>query len=87
MKIFPAGNLGGPGFLRALRGPLDDVPLIPTGGVGVDDIEPYLFAGALALGMGSPLIGTALYDGDLDPLAVRARKVVASVTAWADGSR
>jgi len=87
VKIFPAGSLGGPGFLRALRGPLDDVPLIPTGGVGVDDVEPYLSAGALALGMGSPLIGTALEDGDLVSLAVRARKVVASVRAWEKGSR
>jgi len=87
VKIFPAGNLGGPGFLRALRGPLDDVPMIPTGGIGVDDVEPYLSAGALALGMGSPLIGTALEDGDLVALAGRARKVVASVTAWVEGSR
>ena len=87
VKIFPAGNLGGPAFLRALRGPLDDVPLIPTGGVGVADVEPYLSAGALALGMGSPLIGTALEDGDLVSLAIRARQVVASVTTWAERSR
>jgi 2-dehydro-3-deoxyphosphogluconate aldolase/(4S)-4-hydroxy-2-oxoglutarate aldolase len=87
VKIFPAGDLGGPAFLRALRGPLDDVPLIPTGGVGVGDIEPYLSAGAFALGMGSPLIGTALEDGDLVSLAMRAREVVASVTTWAERSR
>jgi 2-dehydro-3-deoxyphosphogluconate aldolase/(4S)-4-hydroxy-2-oxoglutarate aldolase len=87
VKIFPAGSLGGPGFLRALRGPLDDVPLIPTGGVGVADVEPYLFAGALALGMGSPLIGTALDDRDLASLTIRAREVVASVTTWAEASR
>jgi hypothetical protein len=37
--------------------------------------------------MGSPLIGTALADGDLVSLAMRAREVVASVTAWAEGSR
>jgi 2-dehydro-3-deoxyphosphogluconate aldolase/(4S)-4-hydroxy-2-oxoglutarate aldolase len=81
VKIFPAGSLGGPAFLRALRGPLDDVPFIPTGGVEVADVDAYLTAGALALGMGTPLIGTALDDGDLASLAARARAVMATVGA------
>ena len=81
VKIFPAGSLGGPDFLRALRGPLDDVPFIPTGGVEVADVDAYLTAGALALGMGTPLIGTALVDGDVASLAARARAVMASIRA------
>jgi 2-dehydro-3-deoxyphosphogluconate aldolase/(4S)-4-hydroxy-2-oxoglutarate aldolase len=79
VKIFPAGSLGGPGFLRALQGPLDDVPLIPTGGVEVADVAAYLATGALALGMGTPLVGTALDDGDVTSLAARARAVMASI--------
>lgn len=87
VKIFPAGALGGPAFLRALVAPLDDVLLIPTGGVEAVELTRYLSAGAFAVGMGSPLIGSALDDGDVDALARRSRDVVASVAAWAGKSR
>jgi len=82
VKIFPAGTLGGPAFVRALLGPLDDVLLVPTGGVEMDEVGPYLSAGAFAVGMGSPLIGSALEDGDLAALSRRCRGVVAAVAAW-----
>lgn len=54
VKIFPA-SLGGPAYLRALRGPLPDVPLMPTGGVRADNIGDWLDAGAVAVGAGSEL--------------------------------
>ncbi|WP_460718238.1 bifunctional 4-hydroxy-2-oxoglutarate aldolase/2-dehydro-3-deoxy-phosphogluconate aldolase [Nocardia heshunensis] len=72
VKVFPA-NVGGPGYIRAVRGPLPEIPLVPTGGVGVGEARAYLDAGAAALGIGSPLIGDACAGGDLGALRERAR--------------
>jgi 2-dehydro-3-deoxyphosphogluconate aldolase/(4S)-4-hydroxy-2-oxoglutarate aldolase len=79
VKIFPASQLGGPGFLRAVRSVLPDVPLIPTGGIELDDIDAYLAAGAHAVGMGGQLAGEA-DAGSPDRLAAvaeRARAIAA----------
>ncbi|MGW4244114.1 bifunctional 4-hydroxy-2-oxoglutarate aldolase/2-dehydro-3-deoxy-phosphogluconate aldolase [Nocardia sp. NPDC004722] len=72
VKVFPA-NLGGPGYIRAVRAPLPEIPLVPTGGVGPGEARAYLAAGAAALGIGSPLIGDACAGGDLDALRERVR--------------
>jgi 2-dehydro-3-deoxyphosphogluconate aldolase/(4S)-4-hydroxy-2-oxoglutarate aldolase len=80
VKVFPAGSAGGPRYLAEVRAPLDDVLLVPTGGVGVGDIPGYLQAGAVAVGMGSPLIGRALQDDDdLAALAARASSALDAV--------
>lgn len=81
VKVFPAGSVGGASYLKAVRAPLDDIPLMPTGGIGIDDAAGYLAAGAVAIGIGSPLIGDALRGGSLDALAERAERLVAAVTA------
>ena len=75
VKIFPASAVGGAEYVRALRGPLQDIPLVPTGGVRLEDVPGYLAAGAVAVGLGSPLIGDALRGGSLDELARRAQAV------------
>jgi 2-dehydro-3-deoxyphosphogluconate aldolase/(4S)-4-hydroxy-2-oxoglutarate aldolase len=81
VKVFPVSAVGGPGYVKAVRAPLPEVPLVPTGGVGIDDIGAYLAAGAAAVGLGSPLLGDAGDPGgDLDALAARARRVVAAAT-------
>ncbi|HEY0817079.1 MAG TPA: 2-dehydro-3-deoxyphosphogluconate aldolase, partial [Pseudonocardia sp.] len=81
VKLFPGGALG-PGYLKAVRAPLPDIPLVPTGGVDVEAVGAWLDAGAVAVGLGSPLIGNALTpDGDLAALAERARAVCAAVEA------
>ncbi|MCG5216764.1 bifunctional 4-hydroxy-2-oxoglutarate aldolase/2-dehydro-3-deoxy-phosphogluconate aldolase [Streptosporangium sp. KLBMP 9127] len=72
VKIFPA-SLGGPAHLAALRDPFPDIPLVPVGGVRADQVRPYLDAGALAVGVGSPLVGDAPHGGDLKALRERAR--------------
>ncbi|MFK3677438.1 bifunctional 4-hydroxy-2-oxoglutarate aldolase/2-dehydro-3-deoxy-phosphogluconate aldolase [Microbacterium sp. NPDC090218] len=79
VKVFPAGVLGGVRYIREVRAPLDDIPLIPTGGVRIDDIADYLAAGALAVGMGSPLLGDAVASGDLAGLRARAAAALAAV--------
>jgi 2-dehydro-3-deoxyphosphogluconate aldolase / (4S)-4-hydroxy-2-oxoglutarate aldolase len=82
VKVFPVSAVGGPGYVKAIRAPLPEVPLVPTGGVGVDDVGAYLAAGAAAVGIGSPLLGDAGDpDGDLAGLADRARRAVAATRA------
>ena len=81
VKVFPVSAVGGPAYVKAVRAPLPEVPLVPTGGVGIDDIGAYLDAGAAAVGLGSPLLGDAGDpDGDLAALADRARRAVAATT-------
>lgn len=71
VKLFPA-SLGGPGYLRALRDPFPEVPFVAVGGVHVESALAFLAAGALAVGVGSPLVGDAANGGDLDQLRSRA---------------
>ena len=56
VKIFPCGNMGGPSYIRALRGPLPQVPLVPTGGVNLDTAAEYIRAGSASLGVGGELV-------------------------------
>jgi len=74
VKLFPA-SLGGPEYLRAIRGPLDDIPLIPTGGVTSDNASSYLESGATAVGVGGWLTGQA----DMYEIAQRATALVDSI--------
>ena len=56
VKIFPCSNMGGPSYIKALKGPLSHVPLVPTGGVNLDTAADYIRAGATALGVGGELV-------------------------------
>ena len=72
VKLFPAST-GGVDHLRAVGGPLGHVPLVPTGGVSVDNAEAYFDAGATALGVGSSLVDpAAVADGEFERLAEAA---------------
>jgi 2-dehydro-3-deoxyphosphogluconate aldolase/(4S)-4-hydroxy-2-oxoglutarate aldolase len=77
VKVFPASVVG-PNYLRELHGPFPEIPLMPTGGVGIEAAADFLAAGAVAVGVGGPLIRDALDGGDLDALADRARRLLAS---------
>jgi len=82
VKIFPASAVGGPKYLKALRGPLPDVKFLPTGGVNAQTAGEYIAAGAAALGVGSELVDTAaLARGDDAVVTARARELVDAVTA------
>jgi 2-dehydro-3-deoxyphosphogluconate aldolase/(4S)-4-hydroxy-2-oxoglutarate aldolase len=52
VKVFPAAALGGAAFIRAVRGPLPDIPLVPTNGITADNLFDYVAAGAVAVGVG-----------------------------------
>jgi 2-dehydro-3-deoxyphosphogluconate aldolase / (4S)-4-hydroxy-2-oxoglutarate aldolase len=74
VKLFPAG-LGGPDYLRALRGPFSRVAFVPTGGVP-DDVESWLGAGAACVGLGGTLVGSTppATDRELASLVERVRE-------------
>ncbi len=78
-KIFPAAQAGGPGYLRALRGPFPTLPFVPVGGVDADAARAYLAAGATAVGVGTPLLGDAPSGGDIAALRLRAREFLGAV--------
>jgi Entner-Doudoroff aldolase len=76
VKLFPAQSLGAD-FIKALRGPLPNVRMIPTGGVTPEAARGYIAAGAWALGVGSELVGKdAMSDEGLESLRRRARAFV-----------
>ncbi|WP_030806029.1 bifunctional 4-hydroxy-2-oxoglutarate aldolase/2-dehydro-3-deoxy-phosphogluconate aldolase [Streptomyces sp. NRRL S-337] len=71
LKLFPA-SAGGPAYLQALRTPFPELPFVPVGGVDAAIAQAYFDAGAVAVGVGSPLVGDAADGGDLDELRKRA---------------
>jgi 2-dehydro-3-deoxyphosphogluconate aldolase/(4S)-4-hydroxy-2-oxoglutarate aldolase len=68
VKIFPCSALGGAKYLRALKGPLPDVKILPTGGVSVATAPEYIAAGAAALGVGSELVDPAALQAGQDEI-------------------
>jgi 2-dehydro-3-deoxyphosphogluconate aldolase/(4S)-4-hydroxy-2-oxoglutarate aldolase len=79
VKIFPS-EITGPGYLKALHGPLPQVRLMPTGGVNLDTAADFLRAGACCLGIGSSLVDPkAIASGDLGRIESLARQYVAIV--------
>jgi len=80
VKVFPCGNVGGPKYIQALRGPLPHIPLIPTGGVSLDTAAAFITAGATALGVGSELISESeLKAGNPMYVTLTAKRFVAIV--------
>ena len=61
VKVYPAKTLG-PGYIKDVKGPLDKVKLLPTGGMGLDDLDAYRQAGADGFGIGSPLFVKKLIE-------------------------
>ncbi|REK31436.1 MAG: bifunctional 4-hydroxy-2-oxoglutarate aldolase/2-dehydro-3-deoxy-phosphogluconate aldolase [Planctomycetota bacterium] len=84
VKVFPA-DVAGPAYFKALRGPLPEVRLMPTGGVNLDTVAPFLKAGACALGVGGALVDavTLALDDFAEQIEQRARKYAAAVAAVA----
>ena len=76
VKLFPA-SVAGPAFVREFRGPFPHIPLLPTGGVTAETAPDFIRAGAIAIGLGSWLIG----DGDPDGIAERGTLAVRAVAA------
>ena len=77
VKIFPAGAVGGPSYLKNLKGPLPQIKMIPTGGVSLTTAAAFIKAGAAALGVGTDLVDVkAIRAGEAHVVTDRARQFV-----------
>jgi 2-dehydro-3-deoxyphosphogluconate aldolase/(4S)-4-hydroxy-2-oxoglutarate aldolase len=82
IKIFPADSVGGAKYIKALKGPLPHIEMIPTGGVSIETCGDFLQAGACAVAVGGELVNAKLIAAeDYDEIERRARRFVEAVTA------
>jgi len=82
VKVFPIGAVGGASYIKSLQGPLGDIPLIPTGGVTLENAQDFIAAGAIAVGLSSDLFPKSLIAaGDWDAIAQRAKTLVKMLSA------
>ncbi|MFK7944122.1 MAG: bifunctional 4-hydroxy-2-oxoglutarate aldolase/2-dehydro-3-deoxy-phosphogluconate aldolase [Paracoccaceae bacterium] len=76
VKVFPAAQLGGPGFVKALKSVYPTIEIMPTGGIESGDLHAYFAAGAVCVGMGGKLVAdAALQTGDDGAIRSAARAV------------
>jgi 2-dehydro-3-deoxyphosphogluconate aldolase/(4S)-4-hydroxy-2-oxoglutarate aldolase len=79
VKVFPVQSVGGAAYVRALRGPFPGIPLVPTGGVTLENIGEMFKAGAAAVGVGSELISQgALARRDYAAIGALAKQFLAA---------
>jgi 2-dehydro-3-deoxyphosphogluconate aldolase/(4S)-4-hydroxy-2-oxoglutarate aldolase len=77
VKVFPAGAVGGPSYLKALKAPLPHIELVPTGGVSLTTAGDFIRAGAAALGVGTDLVDiNAIREGQAALITERAKQFV-----------
>ena len=82
VKVFPCSAVGGAGYIKALRAPLPQIELVPTGGVTLATAADYITAGACAVGAGGDLVDIArLRRGDHAGVTAAAKNYVAAIQA------
>ncbi len=80
VKIFPCGNVGGPKYIKALKGPLPQIEMVPTGGVNLETAGEFLKAGACAVAVGSELVDAkSIREGRFDLIEEKARQYLAAI--------
>jgi 2-dehydro-3-deoxyphosphogluconate aldolase/(4S)-4-hydroxy-2-oxoglutarate aldolase len=80
VKIFPCGNVGGAKYIKALKGPLPQIPMVPTGGVNLNTAAEFILAGSAAVGVGGELVlASALKSGNTREITELAKQYVAVV--------
>jgi len=78
-KVFPASSVG-PGHLSSIAGPLPQIPLMPTGGIDVDNVADYIEAGAAVVGAGSAIMDAAAIEaGDFESITETAREFTRTI--------
>ncbi|MED4602309.1 bifunctional 2-keto-4-hydroxyglutarate aldolase/2-keto-3-deoxy-6-phosphogluconate aldolase [Paenibacillus validus] len=75
VKLFP-GNLYSPGMIKAIKGPLPQANIMPTGGVSLSNLGEWIKAGAVAVGIGSDLTSDAVKAGDYSLVAKKAAQYI-----------
>ena len=87
VKIFPCGAVGGASYIKALKAPLPQIELLPTGGVSLKTAADFIKAGAMALGVGADLVDLqAIRDGKPSVVTERAREFVRIVKEARSGA-
>ena len=82
VKIFPCGPVGGPSYIKALKGPFPQIEFIPTGGVNLETTPEFIKAGAAAVAVGGELVNLkALKEGKFEVITETARKFLEAVRA------
>lgn len=82
VKVFPIDSVGGPGYVKSVLGPLPDVPIVASGGVGIENYRDFLEAGAAGVALGSGLMPPSLIaNGDYAGLTTFARRFVEDLAA------
>ncbi|MBW4623693.1 MAG: bifunctional 4-hydroxy-2-oxoglutarate aldolase/2-dehydro-3-deoxy-phosphogluconate aldolase [Cyanosarcina radialis HA8281-LM2] len=77
VKVFPIQSVGDANYIKNLQGPLGNIPLIPTGGVTVENAREFIQAGAIAVGLAGDLFPAQLLArGDWEAIAQRAKKLM-----------
>ncbi len=80
VKVFPCGAVGGPKYIKALKGPFPQIELIPTGGVNLETAGEFLKAGACGVAVGAELIDPkSIAEGKYEVFEERARQYLAAV--------
>jgi len=75
VKVFPANAMGGPKYIKALKGPFPQIEMIPTGGVNLETAGDFLKAGACAVAVGGELVDVkTLKEGRYEVIVERARQ-------------
>jgi 2-dehydro-3-deoxyphosphogluconate aldolase/(4S)-4-hydroxy-2-oxoglutarate aldolase len=83
VKVFPCGQVGGAKYIKALKGPLPQIAMVPTGGVNLNTAADFLEAGAAALGVGGELVhAEALKSGTPEVIVENARKFIAIIKQY-----
>ncbi len=81
VKVFPVNCVGGPEYIRALRGPFRDIPLMACGGVNAENAAAYLDAGANLISFGGSIFNPKLMAaGDWDTIANKLNQLLAAAT-------
>ena len=79
VKVFPSSGVG-PGYIKDIKAPMPQIPLVPTGGVNLDNAGEFIRAGAAALGVGSALVNNKVVaEGKYNLLTSKARRLVEAV--------
>jgi len=80
VKVFPVGNLGGPGYIKAIKVPLHQILLNATGGVNLENAGEFIKAGASIISVGSALVDKkAVSEGRFEVLTEKARQFIEEV--------
>ena len=86
VKVFPADALGGPAYIKAVKAPLPQVDLIPTGGVDIDTATDFIRAGASAVGVGGALVDKQIIaSSDWKRLTQKTEEFLQTISAARQG--